>query len=429
MYLKISNKGEMDPQSLTLLGASSKRGEEGKIGMFGSGNKYAIAYLLRSQIGLTIYSGESQIVVHTETENFREKSFDVIYINNQKTSITTDSGPQWELWKAIREIYSNAIDEGLLTMEVVSEVAPAKNETHFYIEYCEAVVELHQDFSKYFAIEKNELFVGGNGKIYKKDYEEGVIFRKGIRCGKESGMLFEYDMDVIDITEDRVLKSTSQCFKEIIQLIYKCTNTNVVSRILRGDAKECFETSLFSRIYTWNMPSLETMSDTWRECLYGKKICFNQASMLMTTEDYASCIALPMEFFDVMRGRFGDEIVHPALIQNGKVSMKYKRANLDGLQSQLLKEVLDFFKECQYEIPYPIDIVKFASAKTHGMAENGKILLSIDAFTRGKDWIANVIVEELIHLKYEVVDETRSFQDSAIMEMIGYMKMKNAHSL
>ena len=48
-YLIITNKGEIEPQALHLVGASTKRGDSSKIGQFGSGNKYALAYLLRNE--------------------------------------------------------------------------------------------------------------------------------------------------------------------------------------------------------------------------------------------------------------------------------------------------------------------------------------------------------------------------------------------
>lgn len=51
-YLKISNKGLLDVEALTLLGASSKRGDNTKIGMFGSGNKFSLAYLLRNNYNI-----------------------------------------------------------------------------------------------------------------------------------------------------------------------------------------------------------------------------------------------------------------------------------------------------------------------------------------------------------------------------------------
>lgn len=52
MYLKIENEGTVPVEAFTLIGASSKRDDSSKIGMFGSGNKYALAYLLRNNYGI-----------------------------------------------------------------------------------------------------------------------------------------------------------------------------------------------------------------------------------------------------------------------------------------------------------------------------------------------------------------------------------------
>ena len=48
--IKITSKGEIDERAFSLLGASSKRDDNTKIGMFGSGLKYSLAYLLRKEI-------------------------------------------------------------------------------------------------------------------------------------------------------------------------------------------------------------------------------------------------------------------------------------------------------------------------------------------------------------------------------------------
>ena len=61
-YLKIVNKGEIYEKAFTLIGASTKRGDDSKIGFFGSGLKYAMAVLLRNEIhfktgnSTTVYS-------------------------------------------------------------------------------------------------------------------------------------------------------------------------------------------------------------------------------------------------------------------------------------------------------------------------------------------------------------------------------------
>lgn len=45
----------------------------------------------------------------------------------------------------------------------------------------------------------------------------------------------------------------------------------------------------------------------------------------------------------------------------------------------------------------------------------------------GIQCIIETMIEEYIHLKYEVKDETRSFQDAAIKELVKILKIKNAY--
>lgn len=80
-YLQIRSKGEIDIQAFTLIGASTKTGDSSKIGMYGSGNKYAISSLLRQKINFKVFSGESEIVFSTSPNTFRDKAFDVILVN------------------------------------------------------------------------------------------------------------------------------------------------------------------------------------------------------------------------------------------------------------------------------------------------------------------------------------------------------------
>ena len=45
---------------------------------------------------------------------------------------------------------------------------------------------------------------------------------------------------------------------------------------------------------------------------------------------------------------------------------------------------------------------------------------------RGIQELVNTIIEEYIHLKYKVRDETREFQHAVINELITYMKKVNS---
>ena len=88
-YLRIKNNGLIDPLALTLVGASTKRNDETKIGQFGSGNKFAMAYLIRNGYEVQIYAGKRNIAIETVDETFRGIDFKIIKIDGRETSITT----------------------------------------------------------------------------------------------------------------------------------------------------------------------------------------------------------------------------------------------------------------------------------------------------------------------------------------------------
>src|SRR3990167_132326 len=112
VYICIENSGEVDINAFRLLGASTKEGDETKIGFFGSGIKYALAAALRMKIPVKVFSGIKEIKISTKKAKMRGESFDVICINGVPTGMTTRMGKDWESWFIFREFYCNAIDEG-----------------------------------------------------------------------------------------------------------------------------------------------------------------------------------------------------------------------------------------------------------------------------------------------------------------------------
>ncbi len=72
-YMKFENTGEIEVQALTLLGASVKIGGGVKIGKFGTGFKFALAYFLRNEYDIRIFSGNTEIKIDTVNDNFRSR--------------------------------------------------------------------------------------------------------------------------------------------------------------------------------------------------------------------------------------------------------------------------------------------------------------------------------------------------------------------
>ena len=61
--------------------------------------------------------------------------------------------------------------------------------------------------------------------------------------------------------------------------------------------------------------------------------------------------------------------------------------------------------------------------------EGKRIMLAEICIEAGLQKVIEVMIEEYIHLKYDVKDETRSFQNAAIAEIVKLLKVKNAYLL
>ena len=77
-YLRIANNGELDMRLVSLMGGTTKNRDEYKIGQFGSGLKYTLAYLLRRNLVFKIFIGEEAVKIGLETEVIRGEEFEII---------------------------------------------------------------------------------------------------------------------------------------------------------------------------------------------------------------------------------------------------------------------------------------------------------------------------------------------------------------
>lgn len=109
------NPGLIDLRAIAIMGLNAKESKN-PIGQFGTGLKYAISVLLRSGCQISIFRGEDEFRFRTEKSDFRGKSFDVVWMDGpeggKELGYTLELGKHWEPWMAIRELESNARDEG-----------------------------------------------------------------------------------------------------------------------------------------------------------------------------------------------------------------------------------------------------------------------------------------------------------------------------
>lgn len=206
-YLKISNKGELDLRLIALMGGTTKAEDTTKIGQFGTGLKYAIAYLIRTATKFRLFIGEQEVVIHSAIQEIVGKSFEEIYCNGESMKITTRYGYQWKAWEAIREIWCNAVDEGDSTRNLISSKGHIKGKestTTFYIEVTDEIKEVVENWDSYFLngtplYEDDKIAIYPNSSSVLKLYKNKVL----IQTSDYYNSLFIYDFKNAELNELR----------------------------------------------------------------------------------------------------------------------------------------------------------------------------------------------------------------------------------
>ena len=276
--LKIQSDGEINPIALSLMGASTKRENQNLIGRYGSGLKYAIAYFLRNNIPVTVFSGLNQITITVSPVLLGDQVFERISINGEPTSITTDLGPDWEMWHAVRELYSNALDEpnGFAKFYEDSPEEPftafgTEGKTTWWIETTDHK-ELMENWKSYFSFGEQEIFSLKEGKnIFKilPAPEKGglAIFKNNVRVyyDPSKNAMFSYDFSSIEINEMRMVAD----FFEVRTLVAKCilaAKQDIIIAFLSRIQEDMFEAFLeFGH-------SQQELSEDWNLALQNSKV-------------------------------------------------------------------------------------------------------------------------------------------------------------
>jgi len=430
-YLKFKNNGEIQLEAITLLGASTKRTDNNKIGFFGSGNKFAIAYLLRNGYNIKLFAGNNELKVTTKPQRLGEEIFDVIHINDTPTSITTEFGAKWKLWQALRELYSNSIDEGGESLEVVNNISPSEGETHYYILMRPELLDWFSNFNDYFSENKEVLFECEYGKILKKHNNFAHLYRKGIKVYEsKDNSLYDYDFHDINITEDRIISYSWEISEKIWRIIYACTNKDIIRNIFHNiNQSNLIETNISG---VADIPT-SGISEEIKEILKEMKVCNANMGGYLSPEEALIFKQIPSKIFNSLSHLLTDDNLGNAF-KVGLDGMMYRECEFTLLQEKTINKLRDFLKECNalYLIEdYEIIAGIFDNKQILGYADkkNNKIVISNTNLDQGINEILNTIIEEYIHLKYNVKDCTREFQTASITEMIKIMKIKNAYVL
>jgi hypothetical protein len=441
-YILIQNDGEIEPNSFELIGASTKRNDNTKIGFFGSGLKYSIAYMMRTGIDFKIFSGMHEFNFSTVPATIKDQQFDRICINGQPTSFTVSMGPTWkEDWFVLREIYCNALDEGTCTMVKETEIVqPVEGKTRIFIERTEALTAVCNDWDSYFAEDREPIFISepvytcylgntDNGvtsqriKVYPKT--SGIIFRKGVRVCKREKMMYDYGCDGVNINEDRTAANPEGIGYAVRNMFVAFSNEAYIKSILRTGGDETAPAEYHNLSY----PDFSyNWSDKWIQFSYDNILVVKEVSAR-----YAEEINTAKKEVFLIPSIFAKELKkHQPLVRIAGMGTVINDQTLNEItptqkQNYLLKEVLRSLEEMKYPVPYEIRVAEFSDLKIMGLADiNAKIIyISADTFDKGRREIAMTLMEETEHIKSQQGDETREFQTHIFSQWLKTMEESN----
>jgi hypothetical protein len=430
-YLLIENKGEIDINGLILMGGSTKRDSKTSIGFFGSGNKYAIATLINKGISFRIFSGENEVVITTKEILFRDKTFKQIFINGKETSLTTDMGPLWEEWFAVREWVSNSIDEGESNIvPSTTSINARAGYTRIYVEARDGIKDVVDNWNNYFSFDREDIHYedGGNRILGNTDEEESmVLFRRGIRSYHARGTksLYHYDMKDFVINESRIIDDTFEANLLITRFYSSLKDENIIKNIL----KNAYNGEYYESRLSWYYGLSRTLSEAWRRAIGDHKIIVGDYGGHFVTEQQTyPCYIVCTDLARKIKSSFPDVTVY-GLLDGGEVCI-IDKVDLTPRHNFLLNECKKFFEESKYSVDYPIEVVNFVNKSDQlGLAKDGTIYISDKLFTKGKREIAVTIIEENEHLKTGYKDCSRAFQQHFINLFISEKEERFAYFL
>lgn len=434
-YILIQNDGEIESNSFELIGASTKRNDETKIGFFGSGLKYSIAFMMRNKIDFKIFSGNKELLFTTIKETLKEQTFERICINGKPTSYTTTMGPTWEFqWFVLREIYCNALDEGSCQLIKSTEtVSPSEGKTRIYIELTENLQSVIDNWDTYFSDERDVkmkfdgiytsyLSAKHNHQgitVYRKT--KGSLFRKGVMVYSEEKFLYDYEVEHADINEDRTAKNAGGMQYAFVGMVASFQNEEYVLSVLRSNESAEYLSLRSTSNY-------QGVSDKWIDFSQNYLLVVKESSgkyAKQIQESAQEALLIPSSFaLDIKKDKPDIRILGMGRVI-GDLSME--EIELTPKMNFLLREVVASLKEMNYDVPYSISVAEFKSDKVLGKAdiEGKKIYIADKTFDMGRRELAMTIMEEAEHIRSGAGDETREFQTHLFSQWLKSMEESN----
>lgn len=421
-YLKIQNDGILDIRLVALMGGTTKSEDRYKIGQFGTGLKYTLAYLFRNNLDFKIFCGETLVDLKTETEIIRGENFEIICINGQRTSITTRMGAEWEAWMIVRELWSNALDEGGAYRAIAENLTGEDGKTTFYIQLDRNFQEVVDHWHKYFIHEQEPIFKSDEYALYPAG-DHLCIYKQGILIYQhpDKKSVFSYDMFSAGINELREYRGSpsmaiTNCLSE--------ANEKAAEYFLENIREDHYEGSQ-TMDYNW----YKSFGPAWRNVIGSGKIIYQKVldgiKSRGNTVDEEKLIVVPEQLYRFLTKQFtGIGAVHVA----GIIGEFYE--NYDEKLEGKINQALTILESCEYKFHPELKFVygwfddKSTLARVN-LTEK-KVYVSQQLLQRPLFDVISMLIEENEHFNTGMSDNTRAFQQHFIDLYTRELLSKNA---
>lgn len=408
-YLKIQNKGLLEMQLLFLMGGTTKSKDQFKIGQWGSGLKYSLAYLLKNNLDFKIFIGEKEVKVATVTETIRDEDFEIICIDGQRTSITTQMGGEaWKPWMIVRELWCNALDEGDHTREETSETEGREGYTTFYIQITPDIREIITNWHNYFIHEKEPMSEGDTYRIYAggdklRLYKQGVLIHED----PDRKSLFSYDIRNATINE---LREYNGVLSHPMVNALAGASEKVIEYYLENVTEQVYEGVMD---YDWYV----NFNDNWKTAIGNAKLIHPEALQNIQARggeiDTATCIVVPEKVYKHLTKQF-DGV--GALRTADKLSEFYE-IHHEELELRL-KQGLAILETCGYYMHPELRIIYGIFGDKRVMAQintdDKVIMVSEQMMDKPLFDFVTMLIEENEHFNTGFADHSREFQQHFI---------------
>jgi hypothetical protein len=382
--LVFSNPGTLEIDFVKMMGVSVKE-NDGAIGFFGTGLKYAMATALRLGGEMTIFTDGKRYEVRGRKMTLRDKEFTQVMLNDEPLGFTTELGKQWEAWMVVRELYNNALDEHGETMLQSGDLAENNlvGRTAIVLRG-QLFLDVWENRQQYF-LSQVESRVHGSEFVDAFDAlgRNTAVFYRGIKVFDTTlPTLFRYNiLDKVTLTEDRTLRYEFHLKEAVEKAIITSSDSAFITQCLTAGEYR-FENYLsFSDSH-----SAVQMSDEF------KSVCRKLGDQKPQNLNMAA-----IRWYETRARSF--QPVIPATLT------KVQQAQLDRAVSFVKKIGLrDDFDD------YPVTVVNWLGEGIYGQVKNGHISISKDCFDKGTKFLASTLLEEYVHCRYGLRDESRNLQ-------------------